>query len=337
MPERASINQKTQIGVESVSGTAVAASKSLECFSFEMGIEAEVDFFRATGRKYPSVQEESQEWTSFTMDGNADYNGLIYPLSGVAGAATVAAYNSSATAKGWTYTPPISGNASPKTFTFEQGDSVRAHKYAYGLFNKFGYKFDRKSFTVSGEGIGQELDDGISMTSNPTAVALAPAIGKHINVYLDAASADLGTTQLMRVISGEFSMDGVYGPAWFLNRSDASWSTHIDMEPKSTFKLLVEANSSGMAFLDTYLRSGATAYIRVEAQGAQIASDGGGGSDPVYNLFQHDMAVKFDKPDKFSDADGVFAIQWNMQIVEDLSWGSGQAQVFVLVNLLSAL
>jgi hypothetical protein len=109
------------------------------------------------------------------------------------------------------------------------------------------------------------------------------------------------------------------------------------MEPKSTFKLLVEANSSGMAFLDTYLRSGATAYIRVEAQGAQIASDGGGGSDPVYNLFQHDMAVKFDKPDKFSDADGVFAIQWNMQIVEDLSWGSGQAQVFVLVNLLSAL
>jgi hypothetical protein len=337
MAERATINQLTQIGVESAHGTAVAASKTLECFSFNFGIEAVVDFFRATGRKYPSVAEENQEWTSFTMDGNADYNGLIYPLSGVAGTATVAAYNSSATAKGWTYIPPISGNASPKTFTFEQGDSVRAHKLAYGLFNKFGYKGDRKSLMCSAEGMGQLLSDGITLTTSPTGIALAPATGKHVNIYLDSTSGGLGTTQLTRVLSYEFSMDSVYGPGWFVNRSDTSWSTHIDMEPKSTFKLMVEADSNGMAFLDSYLRSGATAYIRVEAQGPVIASDGGGGSDDVYTLFQHDMAVKFDKPDKWADSDGVFAIQWNTQVVDDLSWGSGQAQEFLLVNLLSAL
>jgi hypothetical protein len=334
MAERATINQRVQAGVETIPGTAVAASKLLECFNFAFGIEATVDFFRATGRKYASVQEENQEWSSGSMDGNMDYNGLVYPLSGVAGAATISAAASSATAKQWLFTPPLTGNASPKTFTFEQGDAVRAHKLAYGLFTQWGYKGDRKSFTTSGTLLGQRVADGITMTTSPTAVALAPIVSNQLNVYLDDNSDDLGTTQLMKVISIEFAMDSVYGPAWFLNRANASFSTHVDLAPAATFKLMVEADATGMALLD-YVRSGVTYYVRTEALGPQIASDGGGGSDPVYNTFQHDMAIKFDKPQKWQDSDGIFAIEWDAQIVEDLTWG--MAHQFTLVNLLTAL
>lgn len=336
MAERATINQRTQLGVESVSGTTVAANKLLECFSFNFGVEAEVAYFRATGRKYPAVQEENQEWTSGTMDGNMDYNGLVYPLSGIAGAATTSAASGSATAKQWLFKPPITGNASPKTFTFEQGDSVRAHKLGYGLFTKFSYKGDRKDFSCNADLIGQLLDDGITMTASPTAVALSPIVAKHFSIYLDPDSTDIGTTQLTRVISVEYTMDSIYSPAWFINRSDASWSTHVDTEPVSTIKLKMEANAEGMTPLD-YVRSGATYYMRVEAIGPQIAADGGGGTDPVYASFVHDMAIKFGKPDKFEDADGVFASGYEARVVEDLAWSSGTAQTFTLTNLLTAL
>jgi hypothetical protein len=159
-------------------------------------------------------------------------------------------------------------------------------------------------------------------------------VPNQLNVYLDDNSDDLGSTQLTKVISVEFAMDSVYGPAWFLNRSDASYSAHVDIEPGVTFKLMVEADANGMAMLD-YVRSGATYYLRVDALGSQIASDGGSGSDPIYNSFQHDMAVKFGKPQKWQDSDGIFAIEWDAQIVEDLTWG--MAHQFTLVNLLTAL
>ena len=332
----ASINQQTQVGVEVTQGTAVAANKLLECFTFQLGIEAAVAFYRATGRKYPAEQEENQEWTSGTMDGNLDYNGLVYPLSGIAGAATIGAADSSATAKLWTFKPPIAGNTSAKTFSFEQGDSIRARKFAYGLFTKFGYKGDRTSFTCSAELIGQLLTDGISLTSTPTAIALAPVVANQVDIYMDTTSGDIGTTKLTGVISVEYSMESVYGPAWFLNRANPSWSSHVDMEPKSTFKLMVQADAQGMGFLDQ-LRSGDTLYFQVNAQGQQIASDGGGGSDPVYQSFVHEFAAKLDKPDKWSDSSGIYAIQWNTQIVEDLAWNSGTAQQFKLINLLTAL
>jgi hypothetical protein len=336
MAERASINQRVQVGVETTSGTAAAANKLLESFKFVFGIEAEVAYFRATGRKYPAEQEEQQEWSSGSMDGNMDYNGLVYPLSGIAGAATISASASSATAKQWLFVPPITGNTTVKTFTFEQGDAVRAHKIAYGLFTQWGYKLTRKEFTTSGTLMGQLLSDGITLTSSPTGITLAPMVGKQVNVYLDTTSAGLGTTQLTRVISAEYTFDNVYGPAWFLNRATPSFTTHIDMEPKCTFKIMVEADSAGMALLG-YLQSGTTYYVRVDALGALIASDGGTGTDPVYQSFKHDMALKFGKPSAFSDSDGIFAIEWEATVVEDLGWSSGTAQKFTLVNLLTAL
>jgi hypothetical protein len=336
MAERASINQKIQIGVETTAGTSVPANKSLQCFSFTPSVEAEVSFYRATGHKYSSIQELNKESSTSGMEGNMDFNGLVYPLSGIMGTATVGAAASSTTAKQWAFVPPITGNASPKTFTIEQGDLVRAHKFSYGLLTKFSYKGTRSDFSCSGDFIGQLITDGVTMTASPTAIALAPISANMFSVYLDDDSADFGTTKLTRFLSIEYSMENVYGPAWFINRADPSFSTHVDMEPKTTVKILLEADSQGMGLL-TSMRSGDTRYLRVEAIGKQIASDGGGGTDPIYNSFIHDMAIKMGKPSAWSDQDGIFAIEYEAEIVEDATWDSGKAQELTLINLLSAL
>lgn len=331
--ERASINQRVQIGAESTNalGVAVAASKLMEAMDWTFGIDGDIQTYRATGHKYPTIQEENTEWVAGTVGGTFDYNAVIYPLSSVMGAISPTSHGSSSTAKDWIFTPPTSGSVVPQTFTIQQGDSTHAHSFAYGLFTTFGYKGDRKSFTISGNTIGQPLSDGITLTSNPTPIALAPIVAKQVNVYLDSSSGALGTTQLLRALQVDFNMGGVYQAFWTLNRSNVGFAAHVDLAPSAMIKIMVEADTQGMSLLAD-LQAGSTQYLRVSAVGSQIASDGPGA---VNQTFTHDMAVKIGKPSTYQDKDGLFAIEWSCQIVEDPTWG--KAQTCTVTNLLTSL
>ena len=337
-PKIQTINQRVQLGVESTSalGTAVAASKLLECFTWTLGIDADVSTFGSSGHKYDEVQEENWEQTSIDVSGNMDFNGVIYLLASAMGSVNPAAHLASATAKDWIYTPPIYGSIVPQTYTLQQGDSIRARSLPYALINSFSYKGTRKTpFSVSAKGFGQSLTDGITLTSSPTAVALSPVVGKFFNVYLDTTSAGLGTTQLTSCYSVDYSFDSVYAPFYPLNRSNASFTGHIDTKPKATLKLILETDATGLATMQTtYLQGGATAYVRVQAVGNQIANDGPGA---INATFQHDMACKVGKPSPFKDEQGIYAVEWELTVVEDPNWSSGTAQKVTVTNLLASL
>lgn len=269
VPEVSTINQRLQIGAEATIGTAVPANKLLECFDFTVGINGDVLPYGATGHKYDLVQEENTEWVDLTVSGQMDYNGILYLLGGAMGAVTPAAYNGSAVAKSWTYTPPTSGSIAPQTYSMEQGDSTRARKWAYTLFNSFGYTATRKDVKLSAKAITLPLADGITLTASPTPIALAPIVGKQINVYLDSTSAGLGVTQLIKFLSVDFLFDGIYGPFWPLNRANIGYTSHVDLKPKTTVKLKMEADSVGMSLLGM-LQVGSTQFLRVNALGAVI-------------------------------------------------------------------
>jgi hypothetical protein len=336
-PEVSTINQRVQIGPESTSalGTAVAAGKLLNCFNWVFGINPNVSFFRPVGHKYDTIQEENFEESNITVDGDLDFNGVIYLLASTMGSVAPTGHGSSSTAKDWIFTPPTTGSIVPQTYTLQQGDSVRARSFSYGILNNFGYKGTRKTpFTVSGKGFGQVMSDGITLTSSPTPVAIAPVVGKFFNVYLDSTSGGIGTTQLTRCMSIEFAMDSVYEAFYPLNRVNLSFTAHVDTPPKSSFKFLVEADATGLAGQQTNLQAGNTIYIRVQAQGNQIASDGPGS---VYNIFQHDFACKLNKPTDFKDDQGLYCTEWEANIVEDPNWNSGQSQKFTVTNLITSL
>ena len=329
--ERAAVNQRTAIGAESNTalGTIVAASKLLESMDYVFGIETDIKDYRATGHKYTTVRELNEEWTGGTLSGNGDYNGLIYPLGGVMGATTPVAHGTSSTAKDWIYNPPIYGSIVPQTYSFQQGDSTHAHGFQYGLHTDFGYKANRKDFAISGKVIAQQFTDNVTLASSPTGIALAPIVANQVNVYWDTTSSGLGTTQLLKFLSVDFSMGGVYKPTWFMNRANASFTSHVDVAPATTVKLMMEADAQGMSFLNT-LRANTTMYLRVNAQGAVIDTP-----NSINNTFQHDMAVKVGKPSTFSDSDGIYAIEWECVIVEDTTWG--HAHIATVTNLITAL
>jgi hypothetical protein len=425
--EVSNVNQQVQLGVESTSalGTAVAATKLLKCFNWILGVDAGVSFFGSTGHKYEEAQEEDFEQTSIDIAGDMDFNGIIYLLASAMGSASAATHGSSATAKDWVFTPPITGSVVPQTYTIQQGDSVRARSFSYGLLNSFGYKGTRKTpFTVSAKGFGQQMSDGITLTSSPTSVALAPLAGKFFNVWLDTTSAGLGTTLLTRCFSVDYAFDAIYQPFYPINRSNASFTAHVDLKPKTTLKLILEADSTGLNTLQTsYLQTGSTAYVRVQAQGkiidnsylvtlgtqssgtftltyggvttgtiaynatsatvqtavtglssvgagnATVSGSTGGPytvtfigtlatstnaltgtfsslttpgnasltSAVVNNIITHDMACKIGKPSPFKDEQGVYAVEWELTVIEDPAWNSGQAQIVTVTNLITAL
>ncbi len=423
-PEITSANQHLQIGAEATTalGTNVAATKELLCYDLVFAPEGDTGFYRGSGRKYESEQEQNTEWSAATWTGNPDYNGIIYPLVSIGGNVAPVAHGTSSTAKDWIITPPVTGSIVPRTYTVEQGDGTYAKKVNYLLFTDFSYTFERKSTTMTAKSMSQSLQAGITLTSSPTIVALAPIPGKHVNVYMDSTSGGLGTTQLTKVMKCVVSLSGYYGQFFPLNRANASYTAHVDMPPTATIKLLVEADSTGLATMQAAWEAGTTEFIRVQAQGAVIdnqqtvtlgaqssgtftltykgqttaaiaynatsaavqtalrllstipatttVTGAAGGpylivfsptdtlaqdTTPItgsgallttpatfvitqtqaYNTFTHDMAVKFNKPDPFSDNAGIHSIGWNGTIVEDPTWGN--AQIFTCTNLITAL
>jgi hypothetical protein len=200
-----------------------------------------------------------------------DFNGILYPVAGALGKQSPVAHGSSATAKDWIFPASLSGSIQPQTYTIEKGEAAtRAHKYPYMLFDKFGYKFNRKTdASVTAGWIAQKTTDGITMTASPTAVPLVPMTGQEFNLYLDTTAAGLGTTQILKSLSAEFSMDNIYGPAWYINRANSSFSAHVDQDPKAMVKFLLAADAVGMGMLDL-LRSGASRFLRIEAVGDLI-------------------------------------------------------------------
>src|SRR5260221_407697 len=87
-PKRSTVNQVLQFGLESTPGTNVPANKLLQCFDIWLGPMADVAPYTPTGRKYVAIAIENSEWVEGTLGGVLDYNGVVYALSGVCGAAT---------------------------------------------------------------------------------------------------------------------------------------------------------------------------------------------------------------------------------------------------------
>jgi hypothetical protein len=270
-PEPSTIGVTNQVGVETTPGTAVPANKRIDNLLFNFGPKGDFKKTSGTGRKYPSVQQLNAEWVEGSFTGSMDYNSMLYPFTGALGVTTPTAHAGSSVAKDWVIDASLSGAKQPQTLSFEQGDPVvRAHKFAYGLIRKIGYKLDRQTdASISGDVLAQAVSDGITMTSSPTPVTLSPITGQHFNFYLDTAFGSLGTTQLLKVLKAEFSMDSIYGPAWYLNRSLSSFSAHVDLNPNASFKFAVAADATGMALLNA-MRDGTTRFARVEAQGPVI-------------------------------------------------------------------
>lgn len=341
MPERSTVAQVTQIGLEATPGTAVPATRRLGSLSLTPSISAEAEMFTPKGMKFPTVQVLNREWAEVDVDGTPTYEEVVIPLSGAIGTAVVSEVMDAATSTGaweWLFTPDSSAADDPKAFTLEQGQpGVQAERFTHLLFTAFGLEVSRSGVTMSGSGFAQAAEAGIVPTgglSSPT--DLTPMAPGHFCVYLADDPADLGLAgnRLTRVVNANPSVEDRYNPAWFVDCTEDSFTTFTENADGvgGTFDLTVAADDAGMAWLPR-MRVGSTHFLRLEATGPVIYD--AGAQPDLRMLFQWDVAVKVENAETWSDEDGVYAIPWTLRPVHDGAWG--KAMSIMVRNTVPAL
>lgn len=310
MAERASVFERLQIGAEATNarGTSVSASKQLPSLSVSAKPELTSSRFRPSGDKLDSLIVPGQRWTSGTVEGRLTYNEIIYPLASLLGNVSPTTPAGATNAREWSYAMSTSAATTYRSYTMEVGSGTRAAKFTHGTFTELSLDFSPTEITLGGAVIGQKYTDGITLTSNPTSVALAPVDPNDVTIYMDSSAANLGTTALSRVFAANLSLAGAFGPVWTIDASQASWAALVEQAPDATLNVTLAADSTGMGLLSTF-ESGATKYIRIKAEGAEIETG-------QNYLVQLDMAVKVEVVD-LSDQDGVLGAAWTMRLVKD--------------------
>lgn len=314
MAERATIFQTVALFPEATPGTSGAATRLLSALSISPGINAEIDVFKPMGQKYMTVAALGKEWTEAPLEGKPTYNEINYPLSSVITTPTPTSSTADTAAWTWTYTPNSSGADTPKTFTVEFGSTERAANFAYGIVKDLTIPFSRSEVSLTGNMFGRAITDGITLSTAATRVDIVPVLPKQGSVYLDTSSTALGTTRLVRVLSGELRIQNRFDPLWVVNDQNASFVTHVEIDPTVELDLLEEADSSGMANL-TAMRAGTRSFIRVEFLGTAISTS----TDT--HLFRIDLAGKITNVAPFEDADGVYAVKWTWTADGGSTWG----------------
>ena len=167
MPERATLNQITQVGAEVTPGTAVAATKLWQALSVTPGIKTDIAKFKPAGAKFTTIAALGKEWVEAKLEGVGCYNHMAYLMAMIMGYAAPVQQGGT-TAYKWTATPGQNTEDVIKTLTVEQGSQLRAGKFVYGLLTQLGLSIDRSGIKVSGSLLGQAYQDDIHLSTNAT-------------------------------------------------------------------------------------------------------------------------------------------------------------------------
>jgi hypothetical protein len=309
MGEKASIFQGIQIGVESISGTAVAANKKLLAASIIPNPKVEADAFKARGNKYSSFVTLNKEWAEAKIEGKLTYNEIVYLLSSLLSMPTPV-QQASTTAYKWTFVSNTSAEDAGETFTVEQGDENSAWRVAGLRVSGLEFTFNRNEVSVSGTAIGKALETGVTLTASPTSLTPKPVLPGHLKFYLADTQAGLATAEaLTRGFSLSWGLTDKIGNAWPVGQDPVT----VEKEPSTSVKLKLATDTAGMALIAT-MRAGSTQWIRIKGEGATIAS--------TYKYtFQLDLAAQIKDVSEFSDEDGLYLVEYGLEMVHDATWG----------------
>lgn len=326
MPERTTITEATQVGVEATPGTGVAANRRLRAIGYMFDPEFESNSFRPSGNKFPTIVAPGKEWIGGSIEGAADYNEIIYPLAQILGSPVTTTPGGGTTARQHVFTVAPSATQDPKTLTVEKGSSVRAGRSVYVAATALGMTFNRDEVTVEGDIIGRRLEDGVTLTGSPTTNALQPILPQHVSVYLDPTFAGIGTTKLLRVLEAGWNLSDRFGALWPLDSAQTSFVTLYEVEPGAEATLTQVADAAGMAQL-TAARAGTTQFLRLVATGPIIEA-------AIPYSLTVDLPVKVTDFSE-GDTDGLKTIEWTYDWVDDST--AANAGKITVVNVLTGL
>lgn len=273
MPVSSTLNQVVQLGVETVAGQSPAggSNRLLRHLTYNIDPDFAYQMYRGSGRRFNSVQTLKTEMAKFKIGGPISYTEIAYPVSGLFGQPVVTTPANGVNARQLAWNPKLSGAQGGVTYQGQNGDSVRTRQFNYMQQTGLELSFKRNGDSVisGGDGFAQQTQPNATFTATPTSQLQLPAPPINWNVYLDFASANIGTTQVGQCVEAQFKTSGWSAPIFFLNRANSSYGAIVDTPPASTALLRLIPDS----VVDTWwlaARANATAYVRFDAVGNPV-------------------------------------------------------------------
>lgn len=208
MADIVSATLHSQLGAESVPGTAVPADKQLLSFGFPrwkpMG---DGTVYTPPGYKIPTtIIPPGRRWVEGTYEGYADFNEIEYVLNSLVNLTTPT--TEAVNGKHWVHTVQADAVESRKTYTWEQGNNQHAQSAAYMFFNSLRMEMSHAVNKISGNVMAQLFTDDVSMTGSPSKLTQQIIPPQSFDVRIASTRAALIGTQQVETATAAGTASG---------------------------------------------------------------------------------------------------------------------------------
>ena len=269
-----------QIGKETTRGTGVAATRRLVGQSFTWRRMQELEAFEgenigllARTARAPLVVAEGLE---FEAEMRLGFEQILWPLlSGVKGAVTPTTPGTGE-ARLWTFTPPVSADPLPDSYTAELEESsftdVAEMESTYVLTDRLEARSEGGVPVLRTSHFGRKVSDS-TKTASIALPTLTHASSARWAVYFDATWAGLGTTQITAQIRNlTYILATGIRPARYLdNRSDLDFSQYEfgTRQADLTFEVVHDPAAAKLVQTEEPLKTAGTLrFVRAQLNGA---------------------------------------------------------------------
>src|SRR5579872_2343643 len=194
---RATVVQRTQLGIESTYGTPVVASARMPALTIKPKPMAESMEYNTQGRSFASLVVPNREWSQASIEGPMTYSELPYLLNSLFqhGSPIAGAHSDYV----WTHAPSLDSADTPEVFTIEHGDdSANGIRMSGAVVTDLTLDMSRQECKLTGTMLGLRWSTAFTLNGDAPRVENIPITAGSVKWYLDSVFGSIGTTQLTR-------------------------------------------------------------------------------------------------------------------------------------------
>lgn len=235
---------------------------------------------------------------------------------------TTASTGATATRR-WTFVPSMTAEDEFQTFTVEKGQGTNGQRFTFASLIELALDFVVRSAGMKGQFIGQELEDGATMTPDPTDIEVKPVSPNTLSVYI--GNTVLGLEKLLQCYKASWSVKERRKARFTLEEDEPSFSGLVEGAFQQAGMILIEQDENVANDLMDDLRNKQTKLVRIVMHGPQIESG-------YRYRIQITFSCRLTQP-KRQDDEGVFSGEFMLEPVVSHDFPSDGANGVVEVVL----
>jgi hypothetical protein len=304
-----------QYGAESTPGTGVSAASRLSSAQVDFDAEWSEQFYRATGGKFPTTGVRHRQWGAGTARGPADYNEYHIWLASMFGHGTVT--NPVSGSFSYPISPSNTAQNSPKTLTYQCGDSTAAREINYAQHTGLSVTVAENEVTFESPFLSRAVDNAASLDTVTRTLAPRPVSVADVDWYLDSTYSGIGTTKIANALTGQFTIPPLVTAKFVQNTTYPSFAELVENEVEDArVSVVAEYDAQCRALYDAFNVDVKPIYF------LQLKFTGDLISGSTFYLVKHNFAVMPEKPQERKGTTGkVYGYEFPFRIVHSASMG----------------